>query len=218
MKRIAPLVSVTAILLLPATPALGQTALLSLGLNRASVSVTGEEDELTEYLEPVTRMSAGVAVGIPLLEGWSVELGGSYSQKGYAVDVPQIGDGSAAIDYLEVTALASVAFPLGDRASVNLLAGPALAMQLSCQVTLSFEGSEESEDCDPDDSDDGPKDSDLGLAGGLRFRIGLSEKMGVTVGALYTLGLQNLFEGVDEDDSVKNRVMTLSAGLAYSIR
>jgi len=218
VKRIAPLVAVTATLLLPATPALGQTALLSFGLNRASVSVTGDEEEAAEYLEPVVRMSAGLAVGIPLLEGWSAELGGSYSQKGYAVDVPQFGDGSVAIDYLEVTALAGVAFPLGDRASVNLLAGPALAMQLSCQVTLSFEGSEETEDCDPDDRDDGPKDSDLGLAGGVRFRIGLSEEMGVTVGALYTLGLQSLFEGVDEDDNAKNRVMTLSAGLAYTIR
>ena len=218
MKRIAALVSVTATLLLPATPALGQTALLSGGLNRASISVTGEEVEFVEYLEPVMRISAGLAVGIPLFGGWSVELGGSYSQKGYAVDVPPVGEGSVAIDYLEVAALASLAFPLDDRASVNLLAGPALAIQLACQVTQSFEGSEDTEDCDPDDNDDGPKDSDLGLAGGVRFRIGLSEKVGVTAGALYTLGLQSLFEEEDEDITVKSRVLTLSAGLAYSIR
>ena len=178
MKRLATLVAVTATLLTPATPALAQTALLfSGGLNRASIAVTVPEGKaaLSEYLEPVTRMSAGLAVGIPLSEGWNIELGGSYSQKGFAI--PKFGGGSGGsflIDYREVTALASKPFPLGDRASVSLLAGPALALQLSCQVFI-----EETEDCETD----GPKDtSDLGLAGGVRLRMGLSEKVGVRSG------------------------------------
>jgi len=220
VKRLATLVAVTATLLAPATPALAQSALLfSGGLNRASIAVTGGEYALLEYLEPVTRMSAGLAVEIPLSEGWNIELGGSYSQKGYAIDDnPELGgSGSGAIDYLEVTALASKPFPLGDRASVSLLAGPALALQVSCQTTTSFADSEETEDCG---TDDGPRDTDLGLAGEVRLRMGLSEKVGVTVGALYTLGLQNLSEDedVDDDFSITSRVLTLGVGLAYAIR
>ncbi len=217
MKRFAKLVAVTGTLLLPATPAMGQTSLLlSGGLNRAFIVVTGEEDELANYLVPVSRISAGLAVEITPIEGWNLELRGSYSQKGYGLEVPPSGKSSWGIDYLEVAALAGKPFPLGDRASVNLLVGPALASKLSCQATRFEEGSEETNDCVSEEgADGGPRDTDLGLAGGLRLRVGLSEKVGVTVGALYTLGLQNLYE--DDNASVKSRVLTLSAGLAYSI-
>ncbi len=219
MKRFATLIAVTATLLSTATPALGQTSLLlSGGLNRAFIVVGGEDDELANYLVPVSRISVGLAVELALVEGWNLELGGSYSQKGYGFEVPPSGKASMRIDYFEVAGLVSKPFPLGDRASVNLLAGPALALQLSCQVSASEQGSEETGDCVTEDEEDfGPQDTDLGLAGGVRFRVGLSETVGVTVGALYTLGLRNLFDDVDDDSSVKSRVVTLSVGLAYSI-
>jgi len=56
---------------------------------------------------------------------------------------------------------------------------------------------------------------DVGLAGGARVEIGLSEKMGLSLGALYNLGL------VDMDDSegsaaTKSRVLTLQAGVVFS--
>lgn len=223
MKRFATLVAVTVLLAVPAASALGQTTLLlSGGLNRASIVVTGDDEELLEFLEPAMRISAGIAAEIPLSEGWNLELGGSYSQKGYALeDVPfgsfsEAIDYSVAIDYLDITALAGKPFPVGDRATVKLLAGPALGLQLSCGVTATFEGMEETRDCDTED-DDGPRDTDLGVAAGVRIRIGVSEKVGVTAGALYTLGLQNLIEE-SNDTSVRNRVLTISAGLAYSIR
>ncbi|MCE2398660.1 MAG: hypothetical protein J4F34_06450 [Gemmatimonadetes bacterium] len=98
---------------------------------------------------------------------------------------------------------------------MSLLAGPALALELSCQTTLSYGGSEETDDCE---TDDGTRDTDLGLAGGVRLRMGLSERVGVTVGALYTLGLLNLAEDADDDGSLKIRVLTLGVGLAYAIR
>ena len=115
-------------------------------------------------------------------------------------------------DYLELTTLASKRFRAGDRVYVHLLAGPAPAFLMSCQV---IEG-EDSEDCH-DDLDDGPRKVDLGLAGGIRFEIGLSEKVGLSVGALYNHGILNLNDSGDDDITIKNRGMTLRAGLAYSI-
>ena len=116
------------------------------------------------------------------------------------------------IDYLEVTALAGIPFSVSERASVHLLAGPALAFKLSCQASATFLGEDLSEDC----GDDGPKAMDLGLVGGARLEFGVSDKMGVSVGALYNFGLLNMDDS-GSDETVKNRVMSLQAGIVYSI-
>ena len=117
------------------------------------------------------------------------------------------------IDYLEFTALGGMPFSVSDRAAVHLLAGPALAFKVSCGISASFMGEELSEDC----GDPGLKSMDLGIAGGARLEIGLSEKMGLSVGALYNLGLTNMDEDDDVEVSIKSRVMTLQAGVVYSI-
>ena len=65
--------------------------------------------------------------------------------------------------------------------------------------------------------DGGPRGIDLGLAGGIRVEIGLSEQVGLSVGALYTHGLLNLDDSGQGDLSLKNRALSLRAGLAYSI-
>ena len=134
-----------------------------------------------------------------------------YSQKGFGIS--ESGAESALeIDYLELTALAGMPLSVSERASVHLLAGPALAFKVSCQATYSFMGEEFSEDCD----DDELKGMDLGLAGGARLEIEVSEQMGISVGALYNLGLLNMDDSGD-DWSIKNRVMTVQAGIVYTI-
>ena len=177
------------------------------GLNLASVAASADEGVTPES---VTRLVVGVSVGISMSEGLGLHLGAGYSQKGFAASAFG-ADVTTEIDYLELTALAGMPLSLGERSSVHLLAGPALAFKLSCGASATFMGEGLSEDC----GDDGPKSMDLGLTGGARLEIGLSEKMGFSVGALYNLGLLNMDDG-DGSGTIKSRVMTLQAGIVLS--
>lgn len=177
------------------------------GLNMASVALS-EDEGLSP--ESVTRLALGVSAGIPMSERLELHLGAGYSQKGFSASAFGV-DITTEIDYLELTALAGLPLSAGERASVHLLAGPALAFKLSCRGSASFMGEGLSEDC----GDDGPKSMDLGLAGGARLEIGLSERMGVSLGALYNLGLMNM-EDSDDSGTIKSRVLTLQAGVVFS--
>ncbi|MDE0605168.1 MAG: porin family protein [bacterium] len=179
------------------------------GLNRATV--TAEAEGLTLTPESVNRLAVGASVSVPMSDRWGLHLGAGYSQKGFALD--DLGASlKTEIDYLEITALAGVPFSLAESASVHLLAGPALALKVSCGLSASFMGEEIDEDC----GDDGPKAMDLGVVGGVRLEYGLSEKMGISVGALYNLGLLNMDDS-DSGETLKSRVMSLQAGVVYSI-
>ena len=177
------------------------------GLNMASVALSPDEGVSSES---VTRLAIGVSAGIPMSERLGLHLGAGYSQKGFSASGFGV-DITTEIDYLEFTALAGIPLSGGERASVHLLAGPALALKLSCQASASFMGESLSDDC----GDDGPKSMDLGLVGGARLEFGLSEKMGVSLGALYNLGLTNMDDG-DGSETIKNRVLTLQAGVVFS--
>lgn len=177
------------------------------GLNMASVAAS-EDGGVSP--ESVTRLAIGVGVGIPMSERLGIHLGAGYSQKGFSASA--FGASIATeIDYLEFTALAGLPLSVGERAAVHLLVGPALAFKLSCAASATFMGEDLSEDC----GDDGPKSVDMGLTGGARLEIGLSGKMGISLGALYNLGLMNMNDS-DDGGSIKNRVLTLQAGVVLS--
>lgn len=216
MKRHAALVAIAFVTLAPGT-ALGQTTLLvSGGLNRASMAVSGDDADEVGDISPVTRMWVGLAASVPVSEAWDLELGAGYSQKGFELSFDDFGfDGEASfeIDYFEITAHVGKSFPVADRASVKLLAGPALAMRRSCRIVANTPEEEQTDDCDEDEL----RETDLGLGGGVRLRIGLSEEVGLTVGAFYTLGLMDIDEDNDFDVTIKNRALTLRAGLAFPI-
>lgn len=201
--------ALAAVTLAPLWPgaALAQTTFtVAGGLNIASVALSPDEGVSPES---VTRLGIGVSAGIPMSERFGLHLGAGYSQKGFSAS--GFGaDITTEIDYLEFTALAGLPLSAGERVSVHLLAGPALAFKLSCQASANFLGESLSDDCGDD-----AKSMDVGLAGGVRLEIGLSEKIGLSLGALYNLGL------VDMDDSegsaaTKSRVLTLQAGVVFS--
>ena len=190
MNRLAVFTFAALLAHLPGVPASGQTTLtVTGGLNTATVSAS----EGNDAIESVTRVALGLSAGFPVTEGWRVQLGAAYSQKGFGFGVADLG-----IDYIELTGLLDRPFPLGDRASLHLLAGPALGIRVSCKTTVSVGDEERSEDCEGD----GLKDFDFGIAGGAEAEIGLSDGLALSVGAsytLYTLGLLDVSDGENDE-------------------
>ena len=223
MKRFATPLLATILLLLTGTPALGQVSLaVTGGVNIASMDISTDDDFLPDF-QSVTRLSIGLAANIPASDGWGLQLGASYSQKGGRFDVSEQGvsvEAQVETDYLEFTVLGRAQFPVsGDRVSAHLLAGPALAWEASCQFTGKATGPDGSsfevtEDCD---GAAGPATStyDFGLAGGGGLEIKFLDTLGMSFGLLYTYGLLDLDKS--DSDSLKQRALSLRAGLVYSI-
>ena len=222
MKPFATPLLATALLLLPASTASGQTTLaLTGGINIATLEITSDAG-LAPDTESVTRTSIGFSAIFSRAERLGFQLGGTYSQKGGRLIFSSselIGESSIETSHLEFTALARAQFPLaGDRVSAHLLAGPAVAFELSCQLSAkaSVEGStvEISDDCN-EGADLSRSPFDFGLAGGGGLEIGLLDKLGISLGVLYTHGLTDL--DTSDGESLKQRALTLRAGL-YLIR
>ncbi len=223
MKHFATSLLAIVLLLLVRMPVAGQTSLaLTGGVNIASVDV-GDDSRLVPDFQSVTRNSLGLAADFPLSESWGLQLGGRYSQKGGRADFTEDGlDGESTIelDYLEFTALGRLRLPLaGDHVFVQLLTGPAVAVDASCEVSFRVtDGTgtvlQATEGCDQDD-DIKRSVVDLGWALGGSLEIGITENLSAHPSLLYIHGI------VDIDSSgsasMKHRVLTPRIGLAYAI-
>ncbi|MCY3807928.1 MAG: hypothetical protein OXG58_00570 [Gemmatimonadetes bacterium] len=219
MNRYVFLAAAVLILPVPAKSASQTTLYLYGGLTRSWI---GTPDELPA---PVMQPTMGLASEVPFSGRVDLQVGVNYSRKGFYVGCCD-AEFTTRIPYLELTTLVGTAFPLGDWASAHLLAGPALAFKLSCTRFIRWgnfpiEGVLEEpreweflEDCD--DRAEAPRSIDLGLAGGLRFEVGMSEKMGLAVGAFYNHGLRGSLPW-DGDYTAGNRTLNIQAGLAYRI-
>lgn len=241
MKRFPTLLLptlLTAVLLsLGVAPVRAQTTLsLTGGVNRTSLNVDAD-GAFSPDLESLTRMSVGLAATIPVSDRFGLQLGGRYAQKGGRLDVIgvlEMGDmmggledipsgtslhADIKMDYVELTVLARVGFPLsGDRVSGHLLAGPTLGVRSSCEFGVSFSGPDipafdVESDCEEMEFDFRPLD--FGLAGGAGIDIGLTDSIDAHLGLLYTLGFADISE--DVDDTTRHRALTIQAGLAIPI-
>ena len=196
-------------LMLIAAPVSAQTTLgLKGGIGLATVSI--EEAAVEE--ESLTRIVAGLELGVPVSDMFSVTLGGSYAQKGGGATVDDVGV-TLEIDYIQLSALAKLATSTGRGISVGAMAGPWLAYRLSCDVGLAAEGISLSAPCeDRSISDFDIKTLDYGLAVGGGIEVPLFGSLRLGLDGLYSLGLAN----VDEEDS-KTRLLTVQAGLVFPI-
>lgn len=223
MRRLPLLLIAAPLLALTPAPTAAQVKLgVTGGLNLASVSVSSESGFVPDF-ESVTRLALGVSATIPFAESWGLQLAGGYSQKGTMSSFTENGadvESTLNMDYIELAALGMVNLPVsGERVSAHLLAGPALALESSCDASAkaTFMGTdfEISEGCDEGDVFH-RSSYDLGLAGGGGIEIGLSDALGVSLGVLYTFGLLDMDKAARA--SARHRVLSVRVGLVYSIR
>lgn len=201
-KPLGPIVFVALLTLAPPPSAAAQTTLTFFGgLNRASVSV----DDVSVDLKSVTRMTIGMDAGFPMSDNLTMYLGAAYSQKGSSFSFFETA-AITKVDYLDFKALAGVPASLGERSAVSFMAGPFVGMKISCSGELDGVSAE----CDGDTI----STLDMGLTGGARLELGLSEKMGFSTGVFYNLGLKNAGTG---NETTKTRALSLQAGLAFSL-
>ena len=209
----------TALLLLPASPANGQTTVaLTGGVNIATLSIASTAGPVPG-VESVRRASFGIALTFPRSETLGFQVGGSYSQKGGSLifaSTEVIGQSTIETNHFEITGLARVQFPLGsDRVRGHLLAGPAVAFELSCALYAKANVNGALVDRD-DDCHESPNLSrapfDLGVAAGGGLELWLADRLGISLGALYTHGLKDIDTS---DDSLRRRTLALRGGFVY---
>ena len=194
-------------LMLIAVPATAQTTLgLRGGVGVATISIAGAEVEE----ESLSRIVAGIDLGIRASSVFSLRLGGAYAQKGGAATVEGF-EVTLNVDYLQFSALTRLATSDEGGFSVGLLAGPWAGYRLSCDVEAAADGFSLSAPCE--DADFDIKALDYGLAFGGGVELPLVGNLRLGLDALYSLGLAE----VDEADA-KTRHLTLQTGLVFPVR
>ena len=207
MKHLRKSIVISAIALVAMnfpTSIFGQTTIgIRGGMSRASAS--GNIDGAD--VDARTGIKLGASATIPIQDKFSLRLGGDYVQKGYGLSANLEGlslSADISLDYIELSGLGVVNLtPPESAASVYVLAGPAIGINVKCEAA--------GEDCG--DGDDGPKTLDLGITGGIGTEMAMSEGMTFSVELLYTLGLLSIAEGED----VKNRAIALQVGVGFPI-
>ena len=161
---------------------------------------------------------------LPVFGNLGIQLGGSYVRRGSTFSILQLGDIIYELNYAEFSALAKARVPLmGERVSLHLLAGPTVGMEVSCEGTIvatlqPITIVDECADEGPGDTIDTPTTAlDFGVAGGAGVEVRIVERVGLSLELLYTLGLRSIYDG-PLDQTVKNRAMTVQAGLVFPIR
>ena len=205
MNTLTTRLALVALLVFASSPASAQVNLhLWGGANTASVS--GED-----AAESLNTISAGLAATVPITATLGIQPGLAWVGKGFV-----FWDVETQQQFVELTALGRFDIPVADgRVTAHFLAGPALAVRASCDLSYQPDDSEVvTASCDEADFEQ--KGWDLGVMAGAGLAMDLTPQLGLTVGATLTQGLTNTTNQPDEN--VKWRVLGLRAGLSYSIR
>ena len=147
----------------------------------------------------------GGFVSMPLGARLSLQPEVLFSQKGQTAE----GMGVTAkikLDYLEVPVLVTYALSRSAGRGFYILAGPSIAFKLSAEASATF-GDQEVDD---DDIGDEIEDFDFGVVFGAGMDFGR-----LTVDGRYTLGFTNLSIDTEDAAKVKNRAISILAGIRF---
>jgi hypothetical protein len=167
------------------------------GANIATVQ--NDADGGSQEFGSRTGVAAGVFFAVPL--GWvRLQPEVLYTSKGAALDLRGI-ESTLVLDYLEVPVL--VRWPVAPR--VYVAAGPAVAWRLKARSRTKFSGATEEVDVA-----DSVKRYDAGVTGAVGIEFGR-----LVVDGRYTHGLLDIDTDTSDDVSVRNRAITITAGIAF---
>jgi hypothetical protein len=168
------------------------------GINFATLDIDPDEDS-----EAGNRIGivAGGFVALPLGARLTIQPEGLYSQKGQKADFEGV-EAALELDYIEVPVLVKFRLTSG---GFHVFGGPSMAFKVRSRAVASFGGTtvETGED-------DIIKDSDFGVVFGAGQDFGKW-----SIDGRYTMGLSNIGEADDDDQKVRNRVISVLAGIRF---
>jgi opacity protein-like surface antigen len=187
------------------TPALAQTQVSwsagpKAGLNMAKLFGSDAED-IDEFRYGFV---GGGFIRAQMHENFAIQAEALYTQKGGKATEGS-NEFKATADYIEIPVMAMGLFPAGDKATVTVMAGPAISFLTTAK--LDENGTET-------DVKDDTKSVDFGIQFGVGVDIEATETVIIMINAGYNLGLMK----IDDSDAgldIKNGVLGLTAGVAF---
>jgi hypothetical protein len=186
---------------------------------RAGASIADLSIEVNDDVAPDLSSRTGFIVGaymdIPLNSSLFFQPGFGLTQKGAKINDDD-DTFELRLDYLEIPLLLKYAFPTSGSVGFHLMAGPALAWELTCRVGIEAEGFSDDVDCGEEDVEIETKSIDFGvlLGGGVSFPMG---GVRLTAEGFYNIGMSNILDDAGVEDSAKNRALYLTVGVAFPI-
>lgn len=174
-----------------------------------------------EDLDSSLGFSVGGFLGTSLHEYFAVDVLAQYVQKGAEESVDG-GDLEFNLDYIEILVPATLTIPIQDSPiTPRIYAGPALAFEITCELSASGGGVSADADCDQlfeatdgliDDLETKSVDFGVFFGGGVDFMVGNGA---LTLDLLYNLGLTNVNDTPDDPTDVKNKNLQILAGYKF---
>lgn len=217
MNRLRPFAFAALLAGLAAIPAAGQVDLgVKAGASLSDLVVSGVG---VNSQEGRRGFVASAALTLPVTGPLALRLEGSYLQKGATFSLIQIGDVTLSLDYVQLAALGKASVPLGgSRSSLYLLAGPAIAWETGCDVTivLVLQPVTQTGTCAGEELRTPTKPVDFAVSGGAGVLLSLTGTMGLSLEFLYTRGLRSIYDG-ELGWTGHNRAMTVEGGVTFRV-
>jgi hypothetical protein len=163
-------------------------------------------------------MNVGAFLDLPLSGRVGFRVAAEYSGKGAETTFSGGGGNTYSgeieyrFGYVEVPAILKLGVLQGSRASANLLLGPALSFNTSCELEMATPEWRETLKCE--DAGFDVRAVDLSARTGIGIEAQLSERLKVVGESHYSFGLRTVGTS---GDGVKNRGFSMSLGLAFPI-
>jgi opacity protein-like surface antigen len=172
------------------------------GVNFANLHFEDADDDVN--MDNRIGFVGGVFITLPAGAHFDVQPEFLYSQKGSSID--ELGvSAKTKIDYAEIPILFRYRSAPVNQSAFVLFGGPSMGFKVSAKATAEFDGQTESEDID-----EFVESFDFGIVFGAGFETGR-----FVLDGRYTWGLSNLNKDETDPTNVKNRVISLMAGVRF---